>query len=260
MPDAPEVPEPFRVEPDPAEGPSIGAGASGPSRYEPPTPPPGLSPVPSQATEPVGEDLPPGTPPLPGRPPAPGDPYGGPSAGGTGGPYGGPPPGTSGGAHPYTPSAPPSGGSPYEAPPAGGPYSSAPPGSPQASWPGGPTYPGGPARYPAPPPDVRVTAGRGGGIGTAALVFGVVSLFLLFACGLGTLTAVVGLIVGFVAVAKDSNRGRAWVGIGLSVLTLIAAAAFVAWFFSRAGVCMDLPPGARERCLEERFGVRFDVP
>ncbi|WP_189239750.1 hypothetical protein [Planomonospora parontospora] len=115
-------------------------------------------------------------------------------------------------------------------------------------------------QYPAPPPGGRPAAGRGGGVGTAALVLGIVSLFLLFACGLGTLTAVAGLIVGFVAIAKDSNRGRAWVGIGLSVLTLVVAAALVAWFFSRAGACMDLPPDLQERCLEERFGVRIDVP
>ncbi|WP_344861444.1 hypothetical protein [Planomonospora alba] len=107
---------------------------------------------------------------------------------------------------------------------------------------------------------MRPATGRGGGLGTAALVLGIASVLLLVACGLGVLTAIAGLIVGFIAVAKDANRRRAWVGIALSALALVIAAASVVWFFSRASACMDLPPGLQERCLEERFGIRVEVP
>lgn len=97
----------------------------------------------------------------------------------------------------------------------------------------------------------------GGGLGTAALVLGIVSLFLLVVCGLGVLTAIVGLVLGIVAVVRNSNRGRAWVGIALSVLTLIIAVVLLSWIYSKVGDCANLPPELQQRCIEERFGVQF---
>lgn len=82
------------------------------------------------------------------------------------------------------------------------------------------------------------------------------SLFLLVVCGIGVLTAVVGLIIGIIAVAKNSNRGRAWVGIVLSALTLIIAVVLLSWLYSRIGDCANLPTELQQRCIEERLGVQ----
>ncbi|MFC7647078.1 DUF4190 domain-containing protein [Streptosporangium lutulentum] len=158
-----------------------------------------------------------------------------------GGPYGGPSqPAPMG--DPAYPSYPPQGGSPYQMP----------------SSPGGPMYPGG-MPYPAGPggPPMR---GQGGGLGTASLVLGIVSVLLLVACGIGLLTAVVGLILGIVAVVKHSNRGRAWAGIILSVLTMIIAAVFVGWLYNKVGDCVNLPTELQQRCIEDRFGVQITTP
>ncbi|MEV4245342.1 hypothetical protein AB0J63_18275 [Streptosporangium canum] len=182
------------------------------------------------------------------------------------GPYGTPP---STGAHagrPDDPSrqppyAPPAGGPSYPSggPPQGGlsypsgqPYQAVPPGG---AYPGGPAYPGG-TPYPAYPGD-DWSRKQDGGLGTAALVLGIVSLFLLVVCGLGALTAIVGLIIGIAAVVKNSNRGRAWVGIALSVLTLIIAVVVLSWFYSKVGDCLNLPPEFQQRCIQEKFGGQF---
>ncbi|MBG0826540.1 hypothetical protein HS041_01925 [Planomonospora sp. ID67723] len=291
LPKAPEVPRPVQAEPPshplPGAAPPVypgweGAaeqsadeqevppGASQPSRYDPPTPG-GATTVPPRATEPVAGGFPPDPPP-PGVPhgaPVPGDLYGAPGPGGPhgasapGGPYGGPPPGAyagqgpePGGAHPHgAPGAP--GGQPY----GGQPYGGQPYGQQQAqpSPAGGPAYPG-PAGYPAPPQGDWPKRGQGGGLGTAALVLGIVSLVLLFACGAGVLTAIVGVVIGIVAVVKDSNRGRAWVGLLLSALALIIAAVFLAWFVNKVGGCLELPRDLQQRCVEERFGIDIRPP
>ncbi|MER7212355.1 DUF4190 domain-containing protein [Streptosporangium sp. NPDC000239] len=120
--------------------------------------------------------------------------------------------------------------------------------------PGGPGYPGAPpyqGGYQSP-----YQKPRGGGLGTASLVLGIASIFLLVVCGLGVLTAIAGLVIGIVAFVKDSNRGRAVGGIVLSVLALIIAVVFLTWFYSTVGDCMDLPPGLQQRCVEERLGVQ----
>ncbi|MBB5967453.1 DUF4190 domain-containing protein [Planomonospora venezuelensis] len=222
-------------------------GASRPSRYDPPTPEASAA-VPAQATEPVTGWFPPDR--------APGDPYGAPGRGGPyessgapaqAGPYGAPAPGGPYGAHPSgVPAGAPTGAHPYgggQAPPV----------------PAGPAYPG-PAGYPAPPPGDRSQHGQGGRLGTAALVLGIVSLVLLFACGAGVLTAIAGVVLGIVAVVKDSNRGRAWVGLLLSALALIIAAVFLAWFVNKVGGCLDLPRELQQRCVEERFGIDIQPP
>ncbi|MER5420404.1 hypothetical protein [Streptosporangium roseum] len=149
----------------------------------------------------------------------------------------------------YPSDGPPQGGLSY---PSGQPYQAAPPGG---AYPGGPGYPGG-TPYPAYPGDDR-SRQQGGGLGTTALVLGIVSLFLLVVCGLGALTAIIGLIIGIAAVVKNSNRGRAWVGIALSVLTLIIAVVVLSWFYSKVGDCLNLPPEFQQRCIQEKFGGQF---
>ncbi|WP_061300023.1 hypothetical protein [Herbidospora cretacea] len=66
-----------------------------------------------------------------------------------------------------------------------------------------------------------------GGLGTAALVLGIVAIVLLLVCGLGLLVAIAGIIVGIVAISKRSNKGRAVVGLILSILTLVIGAIII---------------------------------
>ncbi|MCG5217786.1 hypothetical protein [Streptosporangium sp. KLBMP 9127] len=97
---------------------------------------------------------------------------------------------------------------------------------------------------------------QGGGLGTASLVLGIVSLFLLFLCGLGILTAIVGIILGIIAVVKNANKGRAWAGIILSALALILATIAIAWFYTNFSDCMNLPTQElAQRCVEDKLGV-----
>ncbi|MER6174505.1 hypothetical protein [Streptosporangium sp. NPDC001681] len=244
-----EVPEPEERPPHPVPGATPAAypgwegaseapggpdhpGPTQPSRYEPPEP----------SAEPAAQPRP--TEPAPGTP-QPG--YSGRHAYGeqprygeaqqAGQPYGGP--------GPQTPSA----EGPYQ-PPQGAPGPYQPPPYPP---PGMPAYPGA-APYPAYPGEGRR---QSDGLGTAALVLGIVAIVSLVVCGLGVLVAIVGLIVGIVALVKKSAPGRAWVGIALSVLTLIIAAAFLSWLYSKIGDCANLPPELQQRCIEDRFGVRL---
>jgi disulfide bond formation protein DsbB len=94
------------------------------------------------------------------------------------------------------------------------------------------------------------------------MVLGIASLVLLFVCGLGTLTAIVGVVLGVVALVKDSNRTRAIVGIVLSAVTLILAMILAAvlfnWFQSKNfGECFDpaLHPTqeSAQRCVERKL-------
>lgn len=93
----------------------------------------------------------------------------------------------------------------------------------------------------------------GGGLATTSLILGIASIFLLALCGIGTLTAIVGLVLGIVAVAKGTNRSMAWVGIALSVLTLVLAVIGTMWFISKFGDCFSLPEQFARRCVEDRW-------
>ncbi|MFC4536263.1 DUF4190 domain-containing protein [Sphaerisporangium dianthi] len=176
-------------------------------------------------------------------------PWGGTPPGGERPPYGEQPPG----GHSYG-EQPPPGGQPYGEQSHGGQhYGEQPPGGqPPGGYP-----PGGQPPYGAPP--YQAPYGKrpaGGGLGTAALVLGIVSLFLLLICGLGVLTAIVGLIIGIVAVAKHSNRGRAIAGIVLSALTLVLAVIGFMWFLGTFSECFNLPTQADvQQCVEQKLGV-----
>ncbi|MGV9325508.1 hypothetical protein [Streptosporangium sandarakinum] len=196
---------------------------------------PGGTGEPDRAVPPGGEPgrgaAPP--PPYEGAPPYQGaPPYEG------GGPYRGVP-GYPGGGTGETPAYPPAGG--------GEPYGT------------GGAYPG-PASYPGYPGGRWAPEKPRTGIGTAALVLGIVSIFLLLVCGLGVLTAVAGLIVGIVAVAKNAGRGRGWAGIILSALTLVIAVIFLSWLYSKVGDCANLPPELQRRCIEDRLGIQMSTP
>jgi hypothetical protein len=207
-----------------------------PSRYDPPTPPPGEEGAPERPARDV-----------PAPPPAPEPEHREPAQGGYQPDQGGEQPGQGGeqpgqggyrdrGAEGYGAGQEYQGGG-YQGP---GPYGG-PPYPPQG-------YPGGPAAYGTPRP--------GGGLATASLVLGIVSLFLLFLCGLGVITAIIGIILGIIAVVRNVNKGRAWAGIILSVLAIILAAVAIGWFYTNFSECMNLPTQElAQRCVESKLGV-----
>ncbi|WP_182907670.1 DUF4190 domain-containing protein [Microbispora sp. H13382] len=93
-------------------------------------------------------------------------------------------------------------------------------------------------------------------------MLGICSLVLLLVCGVGTLVAVVGLVLGIVAIVRNSNRRRAVGGLVLSGLTLVLALVigviFYTWFQTRhVGECFDrrLYPTQEDaqRCVEDRL-------
>jgi hypothetical protein len=94
------------------------------------------------------------------------------------------------------------------------------------------------------------------GLGVATLVLGIAALVTLLLCGLGVIVAIAGIVVGIIAVARDSGRGMAVTGLVLSALALLIAIAGGIWFFSRVAPCSDrsrYPTKAdRDRCLEHR--------
>ncbi|MEU8267421.1 DUF4190 domain-containing protein [Sphaerisporangium sp. NPDC049002] len=179
-------------------------------------------------------------------------------------PYGEPPGGYPLGGQPPHGGEPPGGYPPGGYPPGGQPpYGQPPYGEPPGGQPpyGTPPY-GGPPPYGQPPPGGWPAGGRrGGGLGTAALVLGIVSLFLLLICGVGVLTAIAGLIVGIMAVIRNSNKGRAIVGIVLSALTLILGIIGFTWFVNNFQECFTLPTQAEaQQCVERKLGVNVQTP
>ncbi|GII87782.1 hypothetical protein Ssi03_57720 [Sphaerisporangium siamense] len=160
----------------------------------------------------------------------------------------------------------PGGGTPSGQTPGGGPpYGQTPGGGPPYGWPpagegppGGQPPPYGPPPYGAgygQPPGAR------GGLGTAAMVLGIVSLFLLLICGLGVLTAIVAIILGIIAVARNTNRGRGIAGIVLGALTIILAIIGFTWFYSNFEECFTLPTQAEaQQCVERKLGVNVQSP
>jgi hypothetical protein len=152
---------------------------------------------------------------------------------------------------PYPPPQP--GPPPDQGPPAGYP-----------TQPGPPPGQGRPAGYPT-------ATGRRNGMGTAALVVGVVSLvlvvLLLFA-PLGALLGLVAVLLGILGLMRAGrgqadNRGQAVAGLVTGALALVIGAlltvSFGAWFathvndFNEFGRCMDRATGsaAREACARE---------
>lgn len=146
------------------------------------------------------------------------------------------------------------GGYGQQPPPYGSPYGE----NPSSSSPyGEPPYYGGPPPYGQyPPPGGQ----GGGGLGTASLVLGILSIVLLLVCGIGLLTAIAGLIVGFIALARRSNKGRATVGLILSGLTLLLGVIAFIWFVNTFQECLNAPTQAEaQSCVERKLGVQQPV-
>jgi hypothetical protein len=157
-----------------------------------------------------------------------------------------------------------------------------PPNPPPSDPPPYPTQPGPPpgqvppGEYPPqpgqrPPAGYPTATGRRNGMGTAALVVGVVSLvlvvLLLFA-PLGALLGLVAVLLGILGLMRAGrgeadNRGQAVTGLITGGFALVIGAlltvSFGAWFathvndFNEFGRCMDRStgPAAREACARE---------
>ncbi|WP_344932634.1 hypothetical protein [Sphaerisporangium flaviroseum] len=75
------------------------------------------------------------------------------------------------------------------------------------------------------------------------------------------LTAIAGLIVGFIAVAKNAHKGRAIIGIVLSALTLVLAVIGFTWFVNNFQECFNLPTQSEaQQCVERKLGVNVESP
>jgi Domain of unknown function (DUF4190) len=161
---------------------------------------------------------------------------------------------------------PPAGPPPDQGPPPGPPPGQGPPpGPPPGQGPGGYPAPGYPAGgYPT-------TRGRRNGMGTAALVLGVVALVLVLLLLFSPLGAFLGLlavlfgILGLIRANRGEadNRGQAVAGLVTGAVALLLGIVFTisvgTWFsthvndFRRFGNCMDNAVGAaaREQCARQ---------
>ncbi len=82
-----------------------------------------------------------------------------------------------------------------------------------------PSAPAGPPTTPyVPPPPVASGGGTSNGMAIAALVLGIVSLVLFFACGAGILAGVLAAVFGFLGLSKAKQSGQ---GRGMSLAGLI---------------------------------------
>ncbi|WP_211590543.1 DUF4190 domain-containing protein [Microbispora sp. H11081] len=93
-------------------------------------------------------------------------------------------------------------------------------------------------------------------------MLGISSVVLLLVCGAGTLVALAGIVVGIVAMARNSNRRRAIGGLVLSALTLLIALVvgviLYSWFQTRnVGECFDRgrypTQEDAQRCVEDKL-------
>lgn len=98
---------------------------------------------------------------------------------------------------------------------------------------------------------------RRSGLAVASLVLGLVGLPALALCGAGIVMALVGLVLGGVAMARSANRGLAAGGVAASAVTLVVGGAGIAWLLNQAAECADerrYPDDAAvQRCIEREF-------
>ena len=143
------------------------------------------------------------------------------------------------------------------------------PGQPPGQYPGQP-----PAQYPGQPPGQYPAARRRNGMGTAALVLGVVAvvlvLLLLFS-PIGAFLGLLAVLFGILGIMRANrgeadNRGQAVAGLVTGAIALLVGVFFTisigVWFsthvndFNRFGQCIDDAVGsaAREECARQLAG------
>ena len=151
------------------------------------------------------------------------------------------------------------------------------PGQPPGQYPGQPPgqYPGQPpGQYPGQPPGQYPAARRRNGMGTAALVLGVVAvvlvLLLLFS-PIGAFLGLLAVLFGILGIMRANrgeadNRGQAVAGLVTGAIALLVGLFFTisigVWFsthvndFNRFGQCIDDAVGsaAREECARQLAG------
>ncbi|WP_433244132.1 DUF4190 domain-containing protein [Actinomadura nitritigenes] len=103
---------------------------------------------------------------------------------------------------------------------------------------------------PAPP--------RRSGLARASLVLGIVGLPGLALCLLGLIPALVGLVLGTVALVRGrSERWPAVAGIVCSGIAVVVGALALSWLLSKAAMCGDTSrypdEAARQGCVEHEF-------
>lgn len=144
------------------------------------------------------------------------------------------------------------------------------PGQPPGQYPGQP--PGQyPSQYPSQPPGQYPAARRRNGMGTAALVLGVVALvlvLLLLFSPIGAFLGLLAVLFGILGLMRANrgeadNRGQAVAGLVTGAVALLLGVFFTisigVWFsthvndFNRFGQCIDDAVGsaAREECARE---------
>jgi len=146
------------------------------------------------------------------------------------------------------------------------------PGQPPGQYPTQPGQP--PGQYPGQPPGQYPAARRRNGMGTAALVLGVVAvvlvLLLLFS-PIGAFLGLLAVLFGILGIMRTNrgeadNRGQAVAGLVTGAIALLVGIFFTisigVWFsthvndFNRFGQCIDdaSGPDAREQCARELAG------
>jgi len=146
------------------------------------------------------------------------------------------------------------------------------PGQPPGQYPTQPGQP--PGQYPGQPPGQYPAARRRNGMGTAALVLGVVAvvlvLLLLFS-PIGAFLGLLAVLFGILGIMRANrgeadNRGQAVAGLVTGAIALLVGIFFTisigVWFsthvndFNRFGQCIDDAVGsaAREECARQLAG------
>ena len=146
------------------------------------------------------------------------------------------------------------------------------PGQPPGQYPTQPGQP--PGQYPGQPPGQYPAARRRNGMGTAALVLGVVAvvlvLLLLFS-PIGAFLGLLAVLFGILGIMRANrgeadNRGQAVAGLVTGAIALLVGIFFTisigVWFsthvndFNRFGQCTDdaSSPDAREQCARQLAG------
>ncbi|RAY13640.1 hypothetical protein DPM19_18385 [Actinomadura craniellae] len=105
---------------------------------------------------------------------------------------------------------------------------------------------------------IRSTAPtRRNGMAVASLALGLSGLPLLLFCGAGMIAALVGLVLGGLAVKRGPDRAMAVGGIVASLLTLAVGGAVLVWLLSQAAECADPvrypDDAAKQECIEREF-------
>ncbi|WP_067827178.1 hypothetical protein [Actinomadura kijaniata] len=96
------------------------------------------------------------------------------------------------------------------------------------------------------------------GMAKSSLVLGIVGLAGLALCFAGLVPALVGLVLGAVALARGTSaRSLAAGGVAVSLAALVLGGGFLAFLLTRAAECGDearYPDhSARERCIDQKF-------